>query len=52
MVEIFWVGRWLWVEVWGKASSPGVRRRWLTLLGDIFRVVFELGTRWASNVGT
>jgi hypothetical protein len=40
------------VEVWDKVSSPGHRRCWLSLLGGIFRVVFELGTRWVPNVET
>jgi hypothetical protein len=52
MVDRFWMGGWFLVEVWGKALSPDRRRHWLTLLGDIFKVIFDLGTRWAPNVGT
>jgi hypothetical protein len=33
------------------ASSPGRERCWLTLLGGIIRVFFELKTRWAPDVG-
>jgi hypothetical protein len=38
------------VEAWGRRSSGW--RRWLTHLGGIIRVVFELRMRLAPNVGT
>jgi hypothetical protein len=41
-----------WVVVWARASFPSCERRWLTHLGGIVGVVFELRTRWMLNVGT
>jgi hypothetical protein len=38
--------------VWGRASSPSRERHWLILLGGIVRVVFDLRTWWAPNVGS
>jgi hypothetical protein len=40
-----------WVDGSGAASSPSHKRRWLTLLGGIIRVFFELETRWTPNIG-
>jgi hypothetical protein len=45
------VGGWFWVEVWGQASSPDHNRHWLILQGGIVRVVFDLRTWWAPNIG-
>jgi hypothetical protein len=44
-----WSGGRFWLEDWSEPSSRC--RRWLTLLGGILRVVFELRTRWAPNIG-
>jgi hypothetical protein len=54
IVERIWVDGWwrggrFWGEVSSKPSSGW--RCWLTRLGGIIRVVFELRTRWAPNVG-
>jgi hypothetical protein len=53
MVGRFWVDDWwrggLLVDSLGGRSSGC--KRWLILPGGIARVVFELGTRWAPNVG-
>jgi hypothetical protein len=49
-VEVGVVGVVISVEVCGKSSFGW--RHWLNHLGDIVRVVLDLGTRWASNVGT
>jgi hypothetical protein len=35
----------------GKASSPSHKRRMLSLLGGIVRVVLRLRTWWAPNIG-
>jgi hypothetical protein len=40
-----------WVDGSGAASSPGHERRWVTLLGGIITVFFELETWWTTNVG-
>jgi hypothetical protein len=39
-----------WVEVWGKSLSEW--RHCLNHLGGIVGVIFELRTRWASNIET
>jgi hypothetical protein len=44
------MGGWFWAEVWGRPLSRW--RCWLTRLGGIIRVVFELRTWWPLNVGT
>jgi hypothetical protein len=53
MVGRFWVDVWwrdgLLVDSYGGPSSGC--KHWLILLGGIIRVVFELTTQWASNVG-
>jgi hypothetical protein len=54
MVGRFWVDGWwrgglLLVDSLGGHLSWW--KCWLILLGGIVKVVFELGTRWAPNVG-
>jgi hypothetical protein len=53
MVGRFWIDGWwrggLLVDSLSGLSSGC--KRWLILLGGIVRVVFDLGTRWATNVG-
>jgi hypothetical protein len=53
MVGRFCVDGWwrdgLLVDSYGGPSSGC--KRWLILLGGIIRVIFQLRTQWASNVG-
>jgi hypothetical protein len=46
----WWKVIWLWLEVWGKPLSRS--RHSQIHLGGIIRIVFGLGTRCATNVGT
>jgi hypothetical protein len=39
-VDGWWKGGWFWAEDWSRPSSGW--RRWLTHLGGIIRIVFEL----------